>query len=418
MYIDQGTRSDPLKRRIRRQTPLEVREEALAFIDQFYREVAPDQEPARQRRRREVAALLRRHSHYDHTPEELAYGARLAWRNSARCIGRLLWKSLEVVDCRHVTATDEIAACILEHVTRANGEARTPSIISIFAPIRNKVAPAYVESAQILQFAGYIQESGGVIGDPANVEMTRTAISLGWTPPATPSHFDVLPIVIRDQAGRRLLYEMPPSSYRMIDITHPTVEAIGALGLRWYATPIISDMILSIGGIDYPCAPFNGFYMATEIASRNLTDVARYDRLADVASALGLDPADPLWRDVALTELNRAVLHSFTQAGVSIIDHHTASEQFVTFVEKEHTARRPTSADWSWIVPPQASAGCAVFHLPMKDLRRVPNFYRSRASDGMNLEPFVWRHEHRPRLARLDRLRRRLLSWARSRYAG
>ena len=32
-----------------------------------------------------------------------------------------------------------------------------------------------------------------------------------------------------------------------------------------------------IGGITYPTAPFNGWYMVTEIAVRNFTDTYRYN---------------------------------------------------------------------------------------------------------------------------------------------
>ncbi len=59
--------------------------------------------------------------------------------------------------------------------------------------------------------------------------------------------------------------------------------------------------------------------MCTEIASRNFADTNRYDLLPDVARAFGLNPdghRPHLWRDEALTELNRAVLHSFDSAGV------------------------------------------------------------------------------------------------------
>jgi nitric-oxide synthase, bacterial len=35
---------------------------------------------------------------YVHTTEELACGAKLAWRNANRCIGRLYWRSLVVLD--------------------------------------------------------------------------------------------------------------------------------------------------------------------------------------------------------------------------------------------------------------------------------------------------------------------------------
>lgn len=33
---------------------------------------------------------------YDLTETELTFGAKLAWRNSARCIGRIQWAKLQV----------------------------------------------------------------------------------------------------------------------------------------------------------------------------------------------------------------------------------------------------------------------------------------------------------------------------------
>ena len=59
-----------------------------------------------------------------------------------------------------------------------------------------------------------------------------------------------------------------------------------------------------------------------------------------------------LWRDRALLELNIAVLHSFDQAGVTVTDHHTESERFLTHLRREERAGRLCHADWSWIVPP------------------------------------------------------------------
>jgi nitric-oxide synthase len=144
-------------------------------------------------------------------------------------------------------------------------------------------------------------------------------------------------------------------------------------------------MILSIGGIEYPCAPFNGFYMASEIASRNFADESRYDQLRAAAEAMGIDTSRALWKDRVLTELNEAVLHSFKAVGATILDHHTASEQFMEFFQKERSAGREPSAEWSWIVPPQASASCPVYHLPMQDRHQVPNYYGSAATDGARL---------------------------------
>lgn len=38
-------------------------------------------------------------------------------------------------------------------------------------------------------------------------------------------------------------------------------------------------MMIDLGGLRFPCGPFNGWYMVTEIA-RDLADVNRYDKLA------------------------------------------------------------------------------------------------------------------------------------------
>ena len=37
--------------------------------------------------------------HYDLTYEELAFGARTAWRNAPRCVNRIVWRQLEVSEC-------------------------------------------------------------------------------------------------------------------------------------------------------------------------------------------------------------------------------------------------------------------------------------------------------------------------------
>src|SRR6266436_6368552 len=54
--------------------------------------------------RREIEAT----GTYRHTEPELTFAAQVAWRNSARCIGRLYWRSLRVRDRRHITAAADI----------------------------------------------------------------------------------------------------------------------------------------------------------------------------------------------------------------------------------------------------------------------------------------------------------------------
>lgn len=50
------------------------------------------------------------------------------------------------------------------------------------------------------------------------------------------------------------------------------------LGYKWYAVPAVSNMMLDIGGIEFCAAPFNGWFMGTEIG-RDLCDTVRYNVL-------------------------------------------------------------------------------------------------------------------------------------------
>ena len=49
--------------------------------------------------------------------------------------------------------------------------------------------------------------------------------------------------------------------------------------LKWYALPAVANMLLEIGGLEFPACPFNGWYMSAEIGSRNLCDSYRYNLL-------------------------------------------------------------------------------------------------------------------------------------------
>ena len=102
---------------------------------------------------------------------------------------------------------------------------------------------------------------------------------------------------------------------------------------------IISNMDLKIGGITYPTAPFNGWYMVTEIAVRNFTDTYRYNLLEKVAETFefGTLKNNSFNKDRTLVELNYAVYHSFKSQGVSIVDHLTAAKQFELFEEKRNS---------------------------------------------------------------------------------
>jgi nitric-oxide synthase len=92
---------------------------------------------------------------------------------------------------------------------------------------------------------------------------------------------------------------------------------------------------------------------------------------------MGLDQSNRhgLWKDRALVELNRAVLFSYEKAGVTIVDHHTAAEQFVNFEQLEQRHGRELTADWSWITPPMSGSATPVFHRHYENTVRTPNFF-------------------------------------------
>jgi len=330
------------------------------------------------RRLRHVRREIEASGTYWHTPDELAFGARVAWRNSSRCIGRLYWQSLHVRDRREVTAAPDIVAESVAHLREATNGGRIRPVISVFAPDAPGRPGPRILSPQLVRYAGYTTADGAVIGDPANADLTKLAFDLGWPGGRPAGRFDILPLLVQEAGAPVTVHQVPADAILQVTIGHPEFRWFADLGLRWYAVPVISDMYLDVGGVRYPAAPFNGWYMCTEIGSRDLGDSARYAQLPVIADRMGLSTASDrnLWKDRALTELNLAVLHSYTTAGVTITDHHTESARFLQHVEREERHGRACPADWTWIVPPAASSATAVFHRYYQDFDQSPNFYR------------------------------------------
>ena len=335
---------------------------AEAFLAQFHAETAPATSLAR--RIWQVRDEIDTTGTYAHTPDELAFGARLAWRNAARCIGRLYWNSLRIRDRRHVHTPAEVAAECVEHLREATRGGRIRSTITVFAPDRPGAPGPRIHNDQLIRYAGHRTATGAVRGDGKYAEFTDHAVALGWQRPAPAGRFDVLPLIVSAGDGRPELFELPPDAVLEVPLRHPDHDWFAELRLRWHAVPAISNMPLEIGGVTYRAAPFNGWYLGTEIGARNLADADRYDLLPVVAERLGLDTGSErtLWRDRALIEMVRAVHHSFDLAGVTLADHHSESTRFLTHVEREERAGRRCPADWSWIVPPVSGGLTPVYH--------------------------------------------------------
>ena len=335
---------------------------AQEFLELFHAETKPAM--ALEQRMHQVRSEIDTTGTYAHTLDELTFGARVAWRNSARCIGRLYWNSLRIRDRRHITSPAQVAAECVEHLRDATRDGRIRSTITIFAADRPGRPGPCIHNDQLIRYAGHETLGGEVRGDGRYTEFTTRAVALGWRRPNPPGRFDVLPLMISSGDGPPELFEIPRDAVLEVPLLHPEHEWFADLRLRWHAVPAISNMPLEIGGVTYPAAPFNGWYMGTEIGARNLADEDRYDLLPVLGERLGLDMSSErtMWRDRALVEMVRAVQHSFDVAGVTMTDHHTESRRFLTHVEREEQAGRSCPADWSWIVPPVSGGLTPVYH--------------------------------------------------------
>jgi nitric-oxide synthase len=298
------------------------------------------------------------------TRKELVDLARVAWRNNARCIGRLFWQSLELLDARAAESAEEVFEACVEHLRFSTNQGKIRSAVTLFRPADVDGRGIRIWNRQLVRYAGYRLADGGVLGDPEQLAFTEKIMELGWSPPRDRTAFDILPLVIQCPGGRPEWFEVPADVVLEVPITHPDFEWFVDLGLKWHALPAVSDMALVGSGLRFTAAPFSGYYMATEIACRNFGDENRYNLLPVVAARMGLDVSSrrSLWKDRAMIELNAAVLHSYRVAGVTMVDHHTASEQFMRHVANEESCGRDVPGDWSWLVPPISGSACPVFH--------------------------------------------------------
>lgn len=348
----------------------------LRECDEFFRNPELGHLPTQ--RRLGALAELRETGTYRQTAEEILIGAKLAWRNHARCVGRKHWRSLKLLDARRVTSARELSEACWQHLRLATNGGAIQSMITVGPQLVPGGGEYRIVSSQLIRYAGYPNGDGTVTGDPANIAATEQAMALGWRGARTP--FDVLPVLISTPDEDLRYFDVPRELVREVDLTHPDYPWFATLGLKWHALPAVSNMDLEVGGVTYPFAPFNGWYVGTEIGARNLSDTDRYNMLPLIADMMELDTSSvrTLWRDKALIELNHAVLHSFRTSGVHMVDHHTVAKQFCDHVQREEAAGRRCPTDWSWINPPISSGLTPTFHRyydePDLDIR--PNFVK------------------------------------------
>ncbi|PGK44717.1 nitric oxide synthase [Bacillus anthracis] len=346
-------------------------EEARYFITICYKEL--NKEQFIEERVKEIQVEIEKTGTYEHTFEELVHGSRMAWRNSNRCIGRLFWSKMHILDAREVNDEEGVYNALIHHIKYATNDGKVKPTITIFKQYQGKENNIRIYNHQLIRYAGYKTEMG-VIGDSHSAAFTDFCQELGWQGEGT--NFDVLPLVFSVDGKEPVYKEIPKKEVKEVPIEHPEYP-ISSLGAKWYGVPMISDMRLEIGGISYTAAPFNGWYMGTEIGARNLADHDRYNLLPAVAEMMDLDTSrnGTLWKDKALIELNVAVLHSFKKQGVSIVDHHTAAQQFQQFEKQEAACGRVVTGNWVWLIPPLSPATTHIYHKPYPNEILKPNFF-------------------------------------------
>uniref|UniRef100_A0A4W3HWQ3 nitric-oxide synthase (NADPH) n=1 Tax=Callorhinchus milii TaxID=7868 RepID=A0A4W3HWQ3_CALMI len=351
---------------------------ATDFINQYYtsfKRRGLNSTVAHIERMEEVTKEIEVTGNYQLKDTELIYGAKHAWRNAARCVGRIQWSKLQdfVDTC---STAHGMFNYICNHIKYATNKGNLRSAITIF-PQRTDVKNDFrIWNNQLIRYAGYKTNNGSIIGDPASVELTEICLQQGWK--GLKGRFDVLPLLLQANGKDPELFEIPSELILEVPIRHPKYW-FKDLNLKWYSLPAVSNMLLEIGGLEFTACPFSGWYMGTEIGVRDFCDTSRYRVLEDVARLMGLDTrkTSSLWKDQALVEINIAVLYSFQSDKVTIVDHHSVTESFMKHLENEHRLRGGCPADWVWIVPPMSGSITPVFHQEMLNYHLSPSRFIS-----------------------------------------
>uniref|UniRef100_A0A8D0C3I7 Nitric oxide synthase n=1 Tax=Salvator merianae TaxID=96440 RepID=A0A8D0C3I7_SALMN len=325
---------------------------------------------------------------YQLTPEELIFATKQAWRNAPRCIGRIQWSNLQVFDARSCTTAKEMFEHICRHLEYSTNGGNIRSAITVFPQRTDGKHDFRIWNSQLIRYAGYQMPDGSIVGDPANVDFTQLCIQLGWKPKY--GRFDVMPLILQADGQDPEVFELPPDLVLEVQMEHPTqlcfeyctwslliYQSKVMESFPWYALPAVSNMLLEVGGLEFTACPFNGWYMGTEIGVRDFCDAQRYNILQEVGRKMGLETSkvSSLWKDKAVIEVNVAVLHSFQKRNVTIMDHHSAADSFMKYMQNEYRLRGGCPADWVWLVPPISGSITPVFHQEMLNYILSPFYY-------------------------------------------
>uniref|UniRef100_A0A8B9R6Y5 Nitric oxide synthase n=1 Tax=Astyanax mexicanus TaxID=7994 RepID=A0A8B9R6Y5_ASTMX len=310
---------------------------ATDFINQYYTSIKRCGSKAHVDRLEEVKKEIETSGTYQLKDTELIYGAKHAWRNAARCVGRIQWSKLQVFDARDCTTAHGMFNYICNHIKYATNKGNLRYALEQFIALDFMDLGAFV-----LQAASYRQPPVGSI-----------CIQQGWKAPK--GRFDVLPLLLQANGNDPELFEIPDDLVLEVNITHPKE-------LHGMESFIMAEQL------------HQNLISPNSVQSPGFTGVKQWCK--EVATMMGLDTrkTSSLWKDQALVEINIAVLYSYQVSKVTIVDHHSATESFIKHMENEYRVRGGCPGDWVWIVPPMSGSITPVFHQEMLNYRLTPSF--------------------------------------------
>ena len=217
--------------------------EAFEYQVLYYKEQSSPPK-AKEIRFREIESSIRSTGTYELTFDELQHGARVAWRNAPKCSNRSKWNELELLDMRIVGSNQEAFESILNMLEKSLTSMATKTYMTVFRQrLSGEKQGPRIWNTMLLRFAGYAgmgsEETGGILGDPMDVDFTRMLIDqFGWVPPTPRTAFDPLPLLIQvNENESPELFNIPSSYIPFVHIRHHDYPELDSLGLKWFPVP-------------------------------------------------------------------------------------------------------------------------------------------------------------------------------------
>ncbi len=306
------------------------REETEGFLQRFF--VENRVPTAFSARWDEVQPQLLTESGYQPTPEELAYGVRIAWRQSRNAFERPFWPDVAVRDVRHLHHPDDVAHAVFTHLELAyNGGAVRPLVTLFQADRANRPGPRLWNPALPL-FSSQRH--------PQQAAFVAAITKLGWH--SSGDLYEVLPLVVECAGFAPQIYPVPPEKALAVALVHPEHLWFKTLNLRWNTLMAVADQPLWLAGQGDRSPLVSGVQLSRAVVAW-LQEAEGESLLLRIAGYLRLDTQRDasLWRLKAMTTLEEAVLWSFERAGVTVVETYSAARRFAAFVAAETAANRP-----------------------------------------------------------------------------